>query len=601
MNATLAVAGRELRERSRIFLIAAILAVLPFLAAAVPAARGQRLLAMATLATFLMVSCACGVALTLGISIVGRELSEKRLSFYFSRPISPAAMWGGKLVAGLLISFSVIAMIALPAALTSPHGWRVAEGTELAKITAVVCVVLFLVGHTVSTVIRSRSALLAIDFALLVVSLIVIALILKPILAGGGVIAASRLCFGIAGAVVLVLAGAPVVQLGRGRSDARRSHAALSGALWPAVAIVLVIAAAVSVWIVRPPFASVEEIGTIVQSPDGRYVIMNGEAKNRGGYRPSFEIDTTSGEMTRSTMLPFAVPVVSRDGSTVASMELASVIPGRPIVQTRVRHLGGTRSASIFPVGTPVATSLALSDDGTKVVIAVSQQVSVYDVATRKVLAVARIDGRHLEAMFFPRPAVLRLVSYEDGSFVIRELDVARPRLSVTGKVSAKRSPVVMSADGSRMLLRHEARIVDGVTGQLVAQLQTPQGSPLLTSAMLNDGRVVVTSRRVLHVFDRDGSPVREVAIPVERAAITGEVGDSKLLLRTQAGSYLVDLNRGIVEQNLRGLRAPAFWSWSADPRLQRFLPGAVLTTLDTKNKLAMWDAKTGERKAFPM
>lgn len=599
MNSTLAVASRELRERSRLFLVAAALAVVPFIAAAVPAARGQRSLAVASVAMYLMAIFGCGVALTLGISTIGRELSEKRLSFYFARPISSTALWAGKLASALLTSLAVMAIIAVPAMLAARDAWRIAEGNLVAKLTVVGCVVLFLVGHAMSTVVRSRSALLALDFVLLVAAALLVVSIVKPILAGGGMDAALRLISGIAVAIVLILATVPVVQLARGRVDARRNHAALSSAFWAAAGVVLLVATGIALWIVRAPISSLREIGTLVQSPDGRHVMVNGITANRGGYHASFVADTKSGTSERSPMLPFSGPTLSRDGSTVATIELSSVMPGRPLAQVRVRRFHDLETSSIFPIGAPVAKTLSLSDDGTRIAIAGVEGVAVYDVASRDTLAAAALDGRKIDSMFFVRPGLLRLVSYE-GGYVFRELDVTNRKLTITGRNGGSRAPVGSSFDGSRMYLRRDSTIVDGVTGAVIARLGLSSRATY-TSAMLGDGTVAVTDSRSMHLFDRDGKPLRRIPLPVERATICGELGDSKVLLRTREASYIVDLRRGLVERELRGLRVPAFWAWGSDARLPRFTEDALLTTLDLTNRLALYDVKTGERKAFPM
>jgi ABC-type transport system involved in multi-copper enzyme maturation permease subunit len=101
MNATILIASRELRDRSRLFLIAAVMAVVPFLVALM--LRRDRQMGMAAVALFLGVAYSGGLALMLGVSTIGRELTEKRLSFLFARPVSPAAIWFGKAAAAFLV------------------------------------------------------------------------------------------------------------------------------------------------------------------------------------------------------------------------------------------------------------------------------------------------------------------------------------------------------------------------------------------------------------------------------------------------------------------------------------------------------------------
>ncbi len=157
MNAAILIAGRELRDRSRLFLIATVLAAIPFIA--VLTLQDHRKTGMAMTASFLAVGYAAVVALTLGISAIGRELSEKRTSFLFSKPVSPAAMWFGKTFAAMTICFGAFAIVVLPTYVFARDGWRDLWGrSDLGALYAIIlCAALFFGGHVASTMLRSRS------------------------------------------------------------------------------------------------------------------------------------------------------------------------------------------------------------------------------------------------------------------------------------------------------------------------------------------------------------------------------------------------------------------------------------------------------------
>src|SRR5687768_5527131 len=120
---TLIIAVRELRERARLFAICAALAVLPFLATLLPGARNDRADVIGAVSSFLALAMALGSAAAFGGSTVMRDMVERRLSFYFSRPISPSALWIGKAAASILSSYLCFAIIALPSALAIGKAW----------------------------------------------------------------------------------------------------------------------------------------------------------------------------------------------------------------------------------------------------------------------------------------------------------------------------------------------------------------------------------------------------------------------------------------------------------------------------------------------
>ena len=74
MNTAMIIAGREIRERSRLFIVGAALSLVPFAAALVPGASGQRGLAIMTVGLTLAVAYALTLALGIGATTIGRVL-----------------------------------------------------------------------------------------------------------------------------------------------------------------------------------------------------------------------------------------------------------------------------------------------------------------------------------------------------------------------------------------------------------------------------------------------------------------------------------------------------------------------------------------------
>jgi len=126
MNATLTIAQRELTEKRFVFVAAgaflALALVIPFMPGVHPSERAAAFF----LASFCLASIfALGLSAILGSTIVGRELSDGRLSFYFSRPLPATSIWWGKLLASAALILGCFAIIGLPALIQrrAPASW----------------------------------------------------------------------------------------------------------------------------------------------------------------------------------------------------------------------------------------------------------------------------------------------------------------------------------------------------------------------------------------------------------------------------------------------------------------------------------------------
>src|SRR4030081_3129260 len=104
MKNALVIAAREFEEKRFVAYAAVATASLPFIFAAIPALNGKSpadTIAMGALVfgtTF-----AIAVGLIIGVSFIGRDLSDARMSFYFSRPVSGLSIWFGRLTAAILM------------------------------------------------------------------------------------------------------------------------------------------------------------------------------------------------------------------------------------------------------------------------------------------------------------------------------------------------------------------------------------------------------------------------------------------------------------------------------------------------------------------
>jgi hypothetical protein len=610
MNAAVLIATREIRDRSRLFIIAAAMAVVPFVA--VFAVRENRPLAIAMVAAVLAVAYSCSLAIALGVSTIGRELTEKRLSFLFTRPVSAASIWFGKVAASLLTIFGVLVIIVLPTFLFAHGGWSdmwTAGGDAILFASLIASTVLFFFGHTASTMLRSRSALVGLDFAMLAVMVVAIFALVRPIVIGGGHELTEALLAIVGGVMVLVLAVAPVWQLAKGRVDARQNHKALSVFLWTAMAVVLILTAAYALWVISPPLASIDQRFVIDQTPSGKWAYVSGMTPGRGSYLASYLVDTTTGDRERIAVSPWGRVHFAGDGNSIIWFEDDDLLPRGRSFRLHTRRLEPNAKPVATQLVMPMPSDAQISDDGARLATVRGDRTEVYDIASGKLLGAARgIIGNNVSAMIFAGPDVVRL--FEDnatGGMRVRELDLVRRKLTTTvERPSDLRGyrGTVFSGDGSRIFLRRQGEIVDAHTGATVAKIPVAADGTLFTT-MLRDGSVVMTRDSKLYHFDRTGKLVAEVAIPVRRAGVVGQLGASKVLLAVTGTDpsrwriLIVDLVGRKLERSVDGVLGPVPTWWSSV--IREFPEDATFVSLSSARELVLWNARTGVKRPFPM
>ncbi|HEX2120806.1 MAG TPA: hypothetical protein VHL59_04115 [Thermoanaerobaculia bacterium] len=610
MSHALVIASRELRERSRVFLMCAGLALLPFLATLLPAARSDRATTIAMVSGFLALCVAFGTAAALGTSTIGADLVERRLSFYFSRPVSPASIWSGKAVAALLTSFLSFAIIAVPSMLAARQAWPAVwvNGGRLALLLGVGIVVVFLVCHTLGTMIRSRSAVLAIDFALATATAAAVYFILRPVaMAAGAKVVVGLLAAMFIGAIA-ILAAAPVWQLANGRTDIRRSHAALSKAIWIPMAGLLLLSGAFVAWLVSVEPEDLTEVASLSQASSGNTLLVSGFGRGRGDYHATFVVDAVSGEYGKLESPPWWGARFSRDGRVLAWMQPYSLVQQGRGFEIYTRELG-KKDAKNVPMDIRVVghADFALSADGSRIAVADGKVLTVYERASGRIIAAARgFEGRNGVALFFVSPDVVRLIEYtprRGDLALIYELNIPTRKLLRTGKATGETSYAAISTslDGSRLLIRGAGVIADGRSGATIATLPVKARNSF-ANAMMSDGTVAVVHATNgvarLYTFSRDGQPLGQVVLPgVSAGWLIGQIGDDRIVVggwdrAHNHKTYVVDIARGAVERRVDGFKSgPAEWH---EPQLRRFAEDQPIAGVDASGRVALWDPRTG-------
>jgi len=556
MRGFAAVLGRELFERRLLAVVALFLGLaavaLPLMpgfrpgGVAVADAQGGMAFGFALLLTFLM-------ALFLGGSVIASDLAERRLGFYFSRPLPGWAVWAGKMGATLVLMLGSGLLVLLPAVLMggnlSLDGiWGVGgvisvSGPELLLTWGIALLFLLFGAHAASVVVRSRSSWAVLDLiALSVIAGLFWTMVRRMVLEGVllrlslarqeerlGIVAWMEM--GFFAAALLSLVAASALQVTRGRTDLRRSHRVLSASLWGLSGLAALAFAGTALWVLAAGPEDLRGVRRVSAAPAGSWIAFSGPAARRPGYSPSFLYDVSSGRSVRARFgligadLGESAVLFSADGRRAVWMEFDGVPFRSPLVVFRLDlDRPGTR-----PVRTSISFprapgSLALSPDGRRLAAHQMQsRVTVDDIDSGRLLASVPYNSLRPWLSFAgaDRVRIYDLPFYQwygDGGISyastrsrgIAELDLtsAPPRLEPTGQIPGDKAIFgwSLSPGGDRGILRTRdlLRLCDARTGETLAELADGKSH----GAFLADGRIAVTRIKPaveLRIFSPDG------------------------------------------------------------------------------------------------
>ena len=115
MRGTLAVAAREVSERKLVLFGALLVGVIPLAIPLLPGLCGPQARDVRFVtALFLSLTIFVAFPIVFGATVLVSEITQKRIAFYFSRPLSAASIWAGKMLAVFVISVSGTCIAAIP-------------------------------------------------------------------------------------------------------------------------------------------------------------------------------------------------------------------------------------------------------------------------------------------------------------------------------------------------------------------------------------------------------------------------------------------------------------------------------------------------------
>ncbi len=634
MTGFLAVARREMRERRGVFPAAAILGLLPFF---MPLLSGVRHYGSADVrlysAAFLAIAFAAALSLVLGTTAIGRDLSEHRLGFYFARPISSGAIWTGKLAGAWLQTALAALLVLLPAGVYDRATWmRELRSTGFAAGAAVAflfSVLVFLaLGNVVSLALRSRSIWVAGDLIAAAAWLGAMWWIAVPLLRAEAPVAAERFAVSVLVACSAALLASGGAQVSVGRVDATRGNRVRFAVLW---SLLLLISAASLVyvrWLLSPGPGDLTTLRVEGAAARGSWITLGGWARNRADVAASFFYDVASGRFVRAGVGREGTAVLSQDGTTAVWTQRAGLDRQAP-QEVWVCRLG---VGDLRPVRTSITASpwsLELSPKGSRLAVADHSGVSVYDVASGRLLSALPLGLDRLQTLRFAFADHDHLLLYrttrgdrgEDNTFASIEIlsfDVSARKVSRTAVIGDFRRPFTLAFDDRRERLivweqRGDVSLFDASSGARVASLGESTWDPG-SRAFLSDGRPVLaeatggTGR--LHLFTADGRPERvfdlgragfvRIGAEPEAGKLTLSISPTPLEVWASQDSFLLDLGSGVlrkVANHAYPVAANLRW------RLPRMEPGSEATRLFWRNDyaLARLDPTAGLLKPLPL
>jgi hypothetical protein len=498
-----------------------------------------------------------------GATMIGRDLSERRLSFYFARPIAPVSLWLSKIFGGVITVALVTLLLSLPVLLANGFNWQRAWLTAEVPALWDVAVVLFallLISHAISTSVRSRSKWVALDFAALLSFGTVLWFAFKRMFFTGAASALMKMTQATVIAVITALLIAGAIQLSRGRAEKVQSHRALSLAAWSLLLGFALVLNLFAIWFVSATPSSLARVKAFGTQPGNDWIWLSGEARNRGHeFRPVFGYQP-------STRRALSCPTVcneilfSADGNTAIALapEYRYTNPLRIIYKA---DLSADRP-QLKPTNLTMNFygSTAVSPDGSRLALAGST-VAVYALRGEKLLTSIPLKGSEsaeasfidndrmlITAMLRGNPSTAHVFLYDLRSHTARDLvnlnvpTSERFMVHVRGDralgrvlVSSRQNPPA-TPNGQ---VTTDVREYDLATGAQTMQ-RSIVGTNYAIPMHLANGDIALTTYRAadtpeLLIINRAGGETRMSLAPLKRAFIAGQRDDGLLVLRNPA------------------------------------------------------------------
>jgi hypothetical protein len=604
----MAIAAREVSERAALLGLAAMLALVPFVAPRFGMDRPM-------LGVFLGAVMVFTAALLTGSSVIARDLAEGRLGFFLARPLPWWSIWGGKLLAALVLTFAAGVIVLGPSALGGE--WRLPAGGRWVTIVAPAILALIGIANALAVAYRARSAWFALDLAMAgALGWMVVRTAARALMDWGAYPfgpadpLTPALCL-LAAAVTI----ASAAQVAEGRADIRRGHRILSIVVWSLLTPAALAYAAWGAWVGRFGPADLRTVVSAWPSSNGAWIAVAGRTRwpRPETFMPIVLMDP-GGQRFLRVGAAFSVrgPVFSED--TSRAVWIADARTDTPsLMAADLRSNPPSVSRVPLPVPPGSVISVALSADGENVAVVQANQATVFKLGSAQALAFAPVRAYWWRPIVFTSDGRAHVLSeLSPGVLDVLVLDPATRKATTTGHISTRGYPFERWGPGAaRVAVVHsQARrpsltLHDGSTGALIATLVPEGRAGGIALTFLRDGRLAVVEYGrgvVLRVFSTEGAESLSLEItPTFGFAEVAEVAPGVLAVELPspgadagADSVLVDVSARRVIRREHGLKPAASW-WFA--RGAQAVPDAGGLFIDDGGVLVRLDVATGERR----
>jgi len=638
MKAFFAIVWREIHERRALLAAAAVAALLPILAPLLPStgsnpAEDIREAVLLVIAGGLMPI----FALLLGVGFVGRDLSEGRLGFYYSQPVSGPTIWFGRLGGVMLLLWAVEMIIVLPTVLLSSDPMRffvlgnVLDSFVPNWLTPVIHLVasfaIVLVAHAIGIVWRARSAWLVVDtVALLVVAALgwtavspFLPMVAPDIVVGVG--------YWVLVWVIIGLTVAGAVQITVGRIEPRRCHWCLSVSLWTILMTVVGALLAWSIWVRSAKLDDVDSVYSMSVG-SGEWIVVAGTSPGRFDYVSRFLYNIADGRsLAIGPQFNWGGPEAkfSADGSTAVWLEAVTLSSWSLLtVDLAAEHPAPVSSG--VDMGTDWE-DIAIAPDGSRFAVLEGRTLAVYRQGgpAEQLAALHIAEPLNPIRILFDDSATVRVVasSREGGTagetkWWLLWFDVSSRRMIPKVEIDSPRWWRTRSRDGQTEFPLVEipegddvsVGISDPDTGEILRDLEV---RGFWNVRVINDGRILVLRDHEgddrLELFEPTGEIAATIDLPDAGEIFDGpEVGSNRLLLGlidwvgeipNRRGVYrtvVVDLSGGSARELSQG-RIPVLGRWGIEASTGSWEREAFATRLlhSRDGALFLWHSSTGE------
>ena len=621
MRNILAITARELQERRLVFLAAFLGGIVTVLVSYFRSFGMGKEDSLVVGSLIMVTVFSLGTGMLGGGSMMARDLVERRMSFYLARPVSMLEIWGGKMLAAVLLALVSATIVVIPIALAGGmpllaalrRSGDVGDVLRLSTLGAIAAVAL---GHYLSITARSRSTWVALDLAAPLLLAIPIALVVRWFDRGIATQLIKGSAIAMAAAFVLLLWISSAVGLSRGRAELREVHKRTSIVLWGGMTVVVAAFLAFGTWVRSAGPEDIRALYSVDPSPSGDGVIISGRMRGRADYFATFYIDAEG----RSERI-----VPSNQGEYSADGRVAVVCEGEARPSPRgdncdavhvLRFDGESISTARTTISFRGSVSRALSPDGSLMAAINDNTFTVWDLAREQMILSARMPATlnlSVRRFGFIDDTTIRFLGKPDiegqEHVEIHDFDLSKKAWRPVSSVPREGDiGLIPSYSMATYLLGsiNGLTLYDSATG--TALLSVPGATPRSGwGVFLHDDRVLLYDRPAgrLHLYTQRGDLVREIAVPGNSrltwpsepspgwiALSEWEMGQEKPWKRL----WLVNLETGETIKKESDLRAVGRWP---GPSVE---PGSFASRLfiTPDDQLVYFDPLSGEQRPVP-